>query len=81
MVCADLEGISCTECKRSEFYLPSCGYVLKPQQGTTIFLKCTKVNHETIANIGYNQYGVPIKKKVLTGGTKLIKKYELDFTI
>jgi hypothetical protein len=83
MACTDLEGVRSIEYKRSEFLLPSCGYVLKPQQDTVIVLECAKVSHGTIANIGFNQYGMALtmKKKVLTRGNKLMNKYGLDFTI
>jgi hypothetical protein len=83
MACTDLKDTNHAEYKRSEFHLPGCGYFLKPQQGTIIVLDCAKVSHGTIANFGYNQFGVALtmKKKVVTGGKKLMSKYGLDFTV
>jgi hypothetical protein len=80
---ADLEDTNHAEYRRFEFHLPSCGYLLKPQQGTVIVLDCAKISHGTIANSSYSQYGVALtmKKKVVTGGKKLMGKYGLDFTV
>ena len=62
--------------ERAQFRMKDYRLFFKPTRGTLICFDASEINHGTIENTGYKQYGVAILVKpiVLKAGFKALKK-------